>query len=233
MHRMFKDKKTEILVGLALEESIERDMHRLEYPDGEEAVEEPVFSEEHEKRMKEIFEIARRVERRTARRKQFSRMAAGIAVFLCLSTVMVSQVEAFRLPVLQFFMETKEKFTTVGSREKSHLGLSEKYWPYEPVYVPEGYVAVSVVENKKGFYIKYEGEKDHKWYIYRYLPDRERVDIDTENGKVWEEAINGQSALVVRKENEIRIIMSNGRQRFLLSGTISYEEGKKVLESIK
>lgn len=146
---------------------------------------------------------------------------------------MVSQVEAFRLPVLQFFMETKEKFTTVGSREKSRLGLSEKYWPYEPVYVPEGYVAVSVSETESGFDIKYEKATDHKWYTYYYWSSRERVDIDTENGEVWEETINGKSALVVQKEDEIRIIMSNGLQRFLLNGTISYKEARKILESLQ
>lgn len=229
MSRMFKDKKTEILVGLALEKRMERDIRMM----GLEPVEPHVFSEEHNQRMKQVFEMARKAEKRAARRRLYSRIAAGLAVFFCLSTVMVSQVEAFRLPVLQFFMETKEKFTTVGSREKSRLGLSEKYWPYEPVYVPEGYVAVSVSETESGFDIKYEKATDHKWYTYYYWSSRERVDIDTENGEVWEETINGKSALVVQKEDEIRIIMSNGLQRFLLNGTISYKEARKILESLQ
>lgn len=93
MRKLFKDKKTEILVGLALEESIERDMHRLEYPDGEEAVEEPVFSEEHEKRMKQIFEIARKAEKRMARKKLYFRIAVGATVVLCLGTMTVFQME--------------------------------------------------------------------------------------------------------------------------------------------
>lgn len=46
--------------------------------------------------MKQIFEMARKVERRTAHKKLYVRIAVVTSVFLCLGTVILSQVERGR-----------------------------------------------------------------------------------------------------------------------------------------
>ena len=212
---------------------MKNDLDMQKYKSGKEAEHLYVFSEEHNERMKTIFKMAEQARKRVERRKRFSRIAAGVAVFFCLSTVMVFQVEAFRLPVIHFFMEMKEKSTLFGSHEESHLGLAEEYRQYEPGYALDGYVVVAVHEDEKGFYIRYEDSTSYKWYTYHYWSKIEGLDVDTENGNVWKETINGNLTVIVQKDDEIRITMSNGMQRFHVSGTISYEEGIKIIESIK
>lgn len=232
MGREFKDKKSEYILKLALEESLKYDPDMVKYKSGK-GVEHPhVFSKEHHERMKTIFKMAERAERRAKRRQTYRRVAAGVAVFLCLSSVMVSQVEAFRLPVIRFFVEMKEKSTLFGSHAESHLGLSEENRQYEPAYVPEGYVAVAVEEDKSGFYIKYKNKQDQNWYTYNYWNEFEEIDADTENGTVQNQMINGNPVAVIRKDDEIRVILSIGTQRFYVNGTIPYEEAVKILESL-
>lgn len=232
MGREFKDKKSEYILKLALEESLKYDPDMVKYKSGK-GVEHPhVFSKEHHERMKTIFKMAERAERRAKRRQTYRRVAAGVAVFLCLSSVMVSQVEAFRLPVIRFFVEMKEKSTIFGSHAESHLGLSEENRQYEPAYVPEGYVAVAVEEDSGGFYVKYENSQNKNWYTYNYWKKFEGIDVDTENGTVQNETINGNPAVVIWKEDEVRVILSIGTQRFYVNGTIPYEEAVKILESL-
>lgn len=96
------------------------------------------------------------------------KIAAAAAVILCLSTVTVTRVEAFRLPIVRFFMEIKEQSTFFGLQEKKRVALSDKFQRYEPMYIPEGYVVIATEEDKNGFYIGYENEKEKRKYTYSY-----------------------------------------------------------------
>ncbi len=230
MSENLNQKKSDYLLELALEESLEQDPYMLKYQSAEENVYE--FSEEHKERMKKIFKMAEKVEHRAARKRRNYQIAAGIAVFLCVSTVAVTKVEAFRLPIIRFFMQMKEKSTLIGARTENRLGLSDKYAGYEPSYVPESYTVVEVKEYDNGFHIWYECENGQAWYRYNYWGNKENVDADTENGSVQEEIINGHPAMVVRKGDEIRISINKGTQRFYLNGKIPYDEAVKIISSI-
>lgn len=223
-------KKSDYLLELALEESLQQDPLMLKYQSVDENVHE--FSEEHKKRMKKIFKMAEKVEHRAAHRRRNYQIAAGIAVFLCVSTVAVTRVEAFRLPIIRFFMEMKEKSTLIGAQTENRVGLSDKYAGYEPSYVLDGYTVVQVKEYDNGFHIKYECEDGQTWYQYSYWENKENVDADSEDGSVQEETINGHPAMVVRKDDEIRISINNGAERFYLNGTIPYDEAVKIISSI-
>ena len=122
MNTELKDKKSDLLLELALEERLEHDPDILRYRSSEELETVHRFSEEHDKRMKKIFKMAERTEKRAARRKRKLQMVAGISLFLCISAVTVSQVEAFRLPIVQFFMEVKERSTLIRSQTDDSLG---------------------------------------------------------------------------------------------------------------
>ena len=230
MNTELKDKKSDLLLELALEERLEHDPDILRYRSAEELETVHRFSEEHDKRMKKIFKMAERTEKRAARRKRKLQMVAGISLFLCISAVTVSQVEAFRLPIVQFFMEVKERSTLIRSQTDDSLGISSRYERYIPTYVPEGYAAAEVEESGKGFYIRYERDQD--WYVYYYWDKMGDLEADAENGTVREEIIKNVPAIVIQKENEVRINISIDVQRFYLNGTLSYEEAKKVMQSI-
>ena len=152
MSKDLKQKKSDYLLELALEEQLEQDEDMKKYPLSEDIEHPHVFSEEHEKRMKELFKMADKVEHQSYRRKKHFQITAGIALFLCLSTATVTQVEAFRLPVFRFFSEVMEKSTYYGV-EEVQTELSSRYQMYEPTYVPEGFHVTKVKEEDDYFEI--------------------------------------------------------------------------------
>lgn len=231
MSEDLRKKKNDYLLELALEESLKTNPDMLKYR--EENVPEHEFSERHNKQMKRLFKMAERVERKAAKRRRAYQAAAGIAVFLCFGTFAVTQVEAVRIPVVQFLIEVKEKYTATGSQKENSLNLSEKFVGHEPTYVPKGYVVVDVKESKSGFQVKYEAAEGDSWYRFYYFSNMASANFDSEEGVVSEININGNSALLIQKSDEIRISINTGTERFYLNGVLPYEEAVKIMESIK
>jgi len=233
MKNDFNKKKSDYLLELALEEYLEQDPDMLKYGDDVEEKYPHEFSPEHEKRMRKIFKMADKVERKAEYKRRNRQIAAGIAIFLCFSTVAVTQVDAFRIPIGQFFMDMKEKSTLVGVHRENKLNLSEKYVGYEPAYVPKGFVIVGVEETDKRFWIKYESSEEDSWYRIYYWNKFEEASLDSEGGVVSETEINGYPAVIVQKGDEVRININIGTARFYLNGMIPMDEAIKIMESIK
>lgn len=227
-----KKRKSDSILKLALEEEMLQDAELLKYMSDDEKKNPHEFSERHNRRMKKLYKMADKVEHRAAYRRRNFQIAAGMAVFLCVSVVAVTQVEAFRLPILQFFMDIKEKSTHLGIHEENQLKLDDHFRDYEPDYTPEGYVVVSLEQDESGFSIWYEAEGGQNWYRYHYDRMMGNLNIDSETGDVSEESINGTPAVVIQKDGEIRIIIDIGTQRFSIDGNIPYEDAVKILESI-
>ncbi len=233
MSEDLRKKKSESLLKLALEEQLEQDEQMLKYSENRERENIHVFSKEHEERMKKIFKMADKVERKAKYKQKYRQLVAGIVIFLCVSAITVTNVEALRVPIVRFFKEIQEKSTLLGAIGKENQVVSEKFQKYVPTYVPEDYVIVEVEEDVERFYIKYENSKDNTIYIYYYWDDMNVASVDTEEGSIQEININGNLAYVIKKKHEIRISMNKGTQRFYLNGKLSYKEALKVMKSIE
>lgn len=233
MSKDFKNKKSDYLLELALEEQLEQDVDMKKYKSDAEMDNPHVFSEEHNKRMQKLFKMAEKEEQRPKRFSRYRQMAAGFAAILCLSIFSVTQVEAFRLPVVRFFMDIKEKSTLFGASEEDLIGLTENYKEHEPQYVPDGFSVLKVEEGKGTFCIKYLNDQKNQTYMYYFFDSMENTAVDTEDVDTVELEINGNRAYVVQKEQEIRILMDKNDNRLYLDGTIPYEEAVKIMESVK
>ena len=110
MSEDLKKKKSDYLLELALEEQLEHEveMNKCEEPPH-------AFSKEHDKRMQKIFKMADKVVNRSRHRRRYRQIVAGFEILLCISAFSVSHVEAFRLPLVRFFMEIKQKSTLFGA----------------------------------------------------------------------------------------------------------------------
>lgn len=233
MKKDSKKKKSDYLLELALEEQLKHDVEMNKYKSGDEVDSPHVFSMEHNMRMKKIFNIAVKAEKKNRRIKIYHQVAAVFILLLCMSAFSVTQVEAFRIPVMRFFMELKEKSTFLGASNENDTGLTENYRKYEPYYVPAGFSVMDVHEEKGKFNIKYLNEKKQQGYRYYFFDSIENVAIDTEEGNAIEINIKGNQAYIIQKGKEIRILMYKDNNQFYIAGTISYEEAIKIMESIK
>ena len=233
MSEDLKKKKSEYLLELALEEQLDQDMEMKKYEKIEETEPAHVFSKEHDKRMQGLFKMADKVENRSRKLKKYRQIAAGFALFFCISAFSITQVEAFRLPLVQFFMEIKEKSTLFGASKEINSGLTQNYKEYEPHYVPAGFAVLEVHEGEGEIYIKYLNDQKQQSYSYYFFEDIDNTAVDTEDGDTVEIKINGNQAYAVQKGDEVRILMNKNNKQFYLNGTIPYEEAINVMESIK
>lgn len=224
-------KKSEYLLELAFEEQLENDEDLKKY--SEEVVEHHEFSARHEEMMKGLFKMAEKKEHGPARRKKCVQLTAGVILALCCSTIMVTQVDAFRVPVYNFFIEVKDKATRFGVSEDDRIEASEKYLAYMPAYTLKGYSISRIDEGEDYFNIGYVHEKSGKSYNFRYHESMEDIVIDTEDADTEEAEIDGNHAYIIQKEGYIRILLHKEDHLFYLAGSLTREDAIKIMKSIK
>lgn len=231
MNKELLQKKNDYLLELALEEQLDHDEDMMKY--SEDVVEKHEFSAKHEAKMKELFRQAAKTERKGTRKKQRMQIAAGFLVFICCSTVMVTQVEAFRVPVYNFFTEVKEKATRFGVVEECDVEISERYVIHVPSYIPEEYCIDSIMEEKSLFHIIYKSNDGEKQFIFRYYEKANDIVIDTEDANVESIDINGCNSFIVLEGDKCRVLMNKENSQYYLSGDITCNEALKIMKSIK
>lgn len=227
-----KQERTEILLKWALEESLETNPDMLKYQSKDDVKNSYVFSEEYEQRMKKLYKMAERKERRPMRMKKFRNMAAGIVVFLGISMVTISQIEAFRVPIMRFFSAIQKESTFFGIRKDDGQKVTEKFQEYEPSYIPEGYIILDVIEEAEYFRIKYGRPQDSKEYLFVFHEHIDSISVDTEESDYKPIEIAEKQAHYVKEGERLRVILDNDGHRYYVSGNISLEEVEKVFESL-
>ena len=206
MSRNLDEKKSDYLLELALEEQLENDEDMRHWEQLEQENLPHEFSEQHKKRMRKIFRKAKRIEFYKEHRKRIVKIAASFLVIICASVITVTQVEAFRMPLLDFFYQVKEKSTFFGVSADSGGKLTKNFQEYEPTYKPEGFVVTEVSEKKDRFSIKYEDENGSNYKFCFFYKFRDFA-LDTEDAAVSDININGKKASIIEKGSETRIIM--------------------------
>lgn len=239
-----RDKKDEMILTLALLEQLENDeeMKEFERHENEEKTwsvgketegkcPPHVFSESHNQRMKQIFKMAARAEKKQKRRRRLLKMGIGFAACLCVSTAMVFSSSAFRVPILNFFTDVKEKYSEliVNKGKKTHV--TENFTEYEPEYVVWGFNVSKVEETEEHFSISYIADNE-KWYDLYCYKSPYNSQIDTEEVVQINLDIDGMKVTICKKDNDIQIVVYHSMYQYVLAGNISVEEASKVLQSI-
>lgn len=120
-----KRKKSDYLLELALEEQLENDGEMQAYQSGNERPHE--FSDEHNRKIKDILKRAEREENKKKYRRKRLQAAACIILILSVSTLTVTRVEAFRLPLIRFFSEIREKSTKLNMQGENNFNLTKNF----------------------------------------------------------------------------------------------------------
>lgn len=225
-------KKSDYLLELALEEQLESDEEMNAYKLGPENVH--IFSDEHNRR---VDEIQKKAEKRNFFPKIFPKKRLRAAVCLCfaltISVFAVTRVEAFRLPLVRFFIEVKEKSTKFNFQGENNTNLTKDYQAYEPRYIPDGYSSAEVSEGKGAFFIKYVNSTGTQSYIFYYYGNPSPIAIDTEEAGVSKVLINGNESYVIEKNGNLKVLMNKDNHQFYIHGELSLEQACKIMESIK
>lgn len=224
-----KAKKNDYLLELALEAQLEQDEKIKEYSSNQYIHN---FSDEHKRKMRELFVVAEKKERAVRRNQRLARMIASIIVILFVSTITIANVEAFRIPVLNLFLRLKEDSTMMGVDNNKNYNVTEKFNENEPQYMPEGFSIKNVQETQDTYMIDYSQENG-QWYSISFIKNASSVAVDTENAKVEQFDQGGRSFSIIKKDEKVQVVMYKDLEQYQLLGNIDGDLMIEILLSIK
>lgn len=163
------------------------------------------------------------------------RVACVIIALLLALTSVTFGVKAIREAVIDFFVETFEKFSIVGFKDEdvsNTLDHIETY--YAPTYIPEGYELKKDDKLSAQRRLKYMLRNDCIYFNQSVLQSVSAY-VDTEDAKFEQVLVLGSEAFYTIKEN-MSLLYWNGTDYsyFIQSESdIAKEELIKIAESIK
>jgi hypothetical protein len=191
----------------------------------------PELSADFQASMDAMFKQEHKKLERSRRVRSFPRIAAAIALFLLLASVMVNQTSAWKEPIYNFF------FHNSSDGEKSKIEISEEdedeedeFSKYLPEYVPDGFELVKKVYAKKTkqYCIKYENPDNDLYFviaftitstdIYQDLIDYKKIDYHSHTYYV---------------NNIDTILWYYNKATFTLTSNLEQSELLKIAASIK
>ncbi len=200
-------------------------------PDPELPDDEPVeFSEEHKNKIEQIFNRAKKRERKLMFRNNVKRAAICAAVLILLLGITAMSVGAVRNRILNFIHNIEETNAKIGISNE----LTEETYSDENItlnYIPYGFS----LENKyAGNTIAELKFSNNKQYFSVIVVDEYGKDtIDTENAEIQRIEINGTDCYYIENEKGISLVLYNNNKICIIQGDIEKDEIIKIAQNLE
>lgn len=160
------------------------------------------------------------------------RRVASIVVVLLVSAIITTfSVKALREPVVRFFTEVFERFTSVlFTNDEPSLNFEAT----EPAYIPEGYVVEQQFSDDTTMHRIHYYNAQSNTYI-RYMQswnDSGSLGINTENIAYHTVDINGLEGITFTQNASPVVMFVHNGYTFTIMGTLSEEELVRIAASI-
>lgn len=157
-----------------------------------------------------------------------------IAVLLALTSVTFG-VKAIREAVIDFFVETFEKFSIVGFKDEDiscTLDHIETY--YAPTYIPEGYVLKTDEKFKTYRKIEYISAENDYIYFKQRIIDNSDTYVDTEDANFEIVCSNDIEFFYTSKDRMQMVYWNDSEYHYLITSenNLSIEELNKIVQSV-
>lgn len=171
------------------------------------------------------------------RYKKFTKRVAGVIVF-CFVAFAVRNVEAFKVPIFNFFVEVHDKFSRVNLQKEGEdveYNLEHIYKEYQgialPVEVPKGYRYVETI-GKDGVYKTIYKKSTTEQITISQFTGIESVVMDTEtkNGEIIE--YNSKSYTIKEGDNKLTIVWQETGNSFHICGNITKDQALRLADSM-
>lgn len=229
MDKKAKENIFDAFIRSAIQEDIESNDLNKEIPDDET---EHIFSDAFEKKMKKLIKEQRRQAGRAKRKHMMRRIGGMAAGIVLIGGILVTNVDAFRVPISNFFLDIKDQYTDIVLSRQIHYDISDELQRYMPQYMPEGFVITNVVEQTNEVHITCENDGG-EFYVLDFWMTAQNTSADTEN-TVWKkENIQGIPAMIIQKDDRTYITWMPNEHEYYLAGQLTKEEGIRILESVQ
>ncbi|GIQ63402.1 hypothetical protein PACILC2_19700 [Paenibacillus cisolokensis] len=171
--------------------------------------------------------------------KRFRKIAIFTPVFLILLLTTFLSVEAFRVKLLNLYIQIEKEYTTIRLEEEMnqlpvHLQIE---WnnAYVPTKVPEGYHITGVSSNQNIKSIEYENESQG-FIMFQQNNRNSGINVDTEGAdEVSRLTLHGHDGLFVHKKDVMTVVWKDEAHLFLILGSstdLSKEEMIEMAQSV-
>jgi len=221
------------LLKYAAEEKM--DSMANDFPSDDELERAISFTPDFQKRMNAFLKKMKNKERFLSFRKKT--MKAGIIAaassMICFSVV--SNVDALRVPFLNFLNDINKQSTTIRVNEGDGLygSFGDKIKGlYLPSYIPELYKVKSINKADNNYIVTYVNS-DGEIIKLRSLIGESTLGVDTENAEIMQLTVNGNMAQFYSKNEQNSLIFEYDNNAFILDGLMPKDELIKIAESME
>ena len=211
----------------ALNEGLQEEMN---------ACKEQEFPPELDKRCLALIEKAYAKQKRASRRKTFLRVCRSAAIIamalLSLCSVLFMTVEAFRLPIMNLFIEKTDVYWEFTGNKTEEIGSSllNEEDPLREI-LPADYELTLLrgsfdVSQYVALYKKSESDQ----VLFTASENDGYVQIDTEDADTRQFLISGQEVYLSAEDTEIRIVWFNARLEKAFSVCVTNGDESFVIE---
>ena len=163
--------------------------------------------------------------------KRTGQLAASLAIILFLTVSLITSVEAFRIPVLNFILNHSPRATAIlfqNSSSSSQTPLEELHGIVK-LFVPEGYtLEVEHIYRDEytdpptvtSLFMAFQNTSDDLLTIH-ISPAEGARSVDTENAVVTQLMLEGQKAILIEKFPEFQMLWINETQKLVYHITAS------------
>jgi len=202
-----------------------------QWPSEEELATRYTFSRTFEKKMQQLFAEQKRRAQISKTKRTAVKIAAAFLIFITASIVLVMNVDALRVRVLNFFSDRSE-ISTIFSIGNDKEAFPETQGVSLPAYLPRGYTIVSF-KTTDNYYLAIYKDSVGNEIILEKLSGGFAAGIDSESAYTENVTVNDQPAKYFEKNNIGTLIYKYDESVYLLSASLIKDELVKIAESMQ
>ena len=206
-----------------------------DFPSKDELDSKIMLSSEFKKNMERFIKKLKHKERTLNFGKRFLKVGVIAVACMLVCFTAVYNVEALRVPFLNFFNNINQQSTTIHVQDDENLYSSfgdQIKGLYLPDYIPELYKVKSINRVDKNYNVLFKNS-DGLTIELRAMAGGSSAGVDSENADAIQIIVNGEQAQYYSKNGDNILIFEYDANAFLLDGPISKEELIKIAESMK
>lgn len=202
------EQREEIEMMLLMDEYLESEGAMLlkDFEEADKRGEIPEIPEDLDERCRQIIHnsFAKQEQKRTLTRitKYIGKVAVYVLLFLGVASTLVLSVDALRIPVLNFFLEQKERSSSLELDDSTPLPEPEvdriKFCVAD--ILPDEYQLNSEISEENGFILLCFQNAEANTLLINVVPSEGRLGVDTENAVSTNVEINGHQGLFIEKD---------------------------------
>lgn len=191
---------------------------------------------------KSMERILKRAERKAWWQGNYTTIAKGAASVMIIGTVAsvtVMNVEAFKVPIFNFFMEEQEKYSKLEVREQ---GKEEEY-DYKtllkeyprlalPMKMPEEYQYQTTKGSEEKYTTIYLNNKNNKMVVLSQANYNSSWNVDTERSPSKEIEKDNIKYKVFLDDENTTVVWNMGENSYNLNGQLTEQEIEKIIENM-